>query len=506
MKQLKPSTNIEPQAPQPVSFAFENNSVPVLKRLVDWLARSYLALILLTMLVLILYWVFFMLPGSVTEPKTTAAPESLVKTTVKPIKESPWQDAQLAKHRRESQQILAKVLEKQKFLEDKQVEQWAAAEFDSAIKAAESGDLLYRTQEFAKAMASYHLALEQLTAIEDQVPAIFSAYLEQGLASLTAQNSQRAKAQLTIALYLKPNDPDAATAFDRAIVLDQVMQLAKDGEVLLDEQQLEAAKAKFSQALTLDKHSELTKSLLARVNQSIKQRDYAITMSDGYNAINRGQYQQAIRHFTKAQQISPDAQDPRRAIEQSKNLQTKSAIRLGMSQAQAFENTEQWSQANIKYRQLLQQDKSLMAARVGHLRTLARQRLDQQLSEIIANPIRLANDKVYRQAQQVYHNALKTKQPGKKLSQQLAQVKRALAEAVVPVALRIESDNHTQITLYRVAELGNFVSKELSLKPGEYTAVGSRDGYQDVRQQFTLLPNSQLKTIIIQCNDKVSNG
>jgi len=483
---------------QGISFAFEIAT--------NWLSRSYLILILLGLTLGVLYWVLMVLPNTL-EPKAVDTLSPVI--TAKPVKlleQSPWHDAQLAKHRRAAQDVLSQVLEKQNVLEHKHIKEWAPGPFASAIAMAEAGDGFYRAQQFGQAMQSYQGALTQLSALEDRVTEVFAGYLLAGQEALAAHNSQQAKQQLTIALYLKPNDGEASLAFDRALVLDQVMALSKAGNILRDEMQLEAAKDKFSQALSLDQQSDLVKQRLTEINETIKQRDYSAAMSKGYNYINNNQLVQAISAFGMAQKILPQATAPQQAISQSKNLQTEHKITLLMARARALEKKEQWRGAQQLYQQILQLDNSLMAAKLGKISSGARAMQQQQLNRIIDQPLRLANNKVYRQAQKTYANALKTKLPGTHLSKQISQVKDILSQVRLPVALRIESDSHTDITLFRFGKLGNFRVKELQLNPGSYTIVGSRDGYRDVRQQITLNPNGQLMTIVVRCEQKVTNG
>ena len=38
--------------------------------------------------------------------------------------------------------------------------------------------------------------------------------------------------------------------------------------------------------------------------------------------------------------------------------------------------------------------------------------------------------------------------------------------------------------VYKVARLGRFDQRELTLRPGTYTAVGTRRGFRDVRHEF----------------------
>ncbi|WP_281556521.1 hypothetical protein [Thalassomonas sp. RHCl1] len=492
---------------QTVSLNFDHKGLLSKKNILNWFVSHYLILLLLLTLLAVLYFVIVQLPASVSEPEVELDAKSLMAVEAqKPIDESPWQEAQLAKHRRQAQEILSQVLTRQKALEEKKVTLWAEAAFSQAIKNAENGDLFYRSQEFEQAMQSYRSTLSQLQAIEADIPDVFARHLAQGQTALTANNAAQAKQQLQIALHLMPDNESAQQAFDRALVLDQVLELVKQGEVLMDEQQLEASIKILKQAAALDNQSPLVIAELTRVNNAIKERDYSLAMSRGYKNLKSKNYPSAISHFTAAGKILPSATDPQKAILQAKSQALKAAITEKMQQAKQLEQEENWQLAQKSYQQALTLDQTLISAKVGQLRSQARADLDENLSLILEKPTRLASDKVFAQAQKVYSDALKIKTPGAKLQQQIVDVKKLLAQIKQPVSLRIQSDNHTKVTLYRVGELGNFLAKDLSLTPGQYTITGSRDGYRDVRQEFTLMPGNPAKTITIACSEKVSNG
>jgi hypothetical protein len=65
------------------------------------------------------------------------------------------------------------------------------------------------------------------------------------------------------------------------------------------------------------------------------------------------------------------------------------------------------------------------------------------------------------------------------------------------------SDNATEVTVYRVGELGTFAARELELKPGRYTAVGSRRGFRDVRETFTVLPGRENGPVTVVCVESI---
>jgi len=61
----------------------------------------------------------------------------------------------------------------------------------------------------------------------------------------------------------------------------------------------------------------------------------------------------------------------------------------------------------------------------------------------------------------------------------------------------------TQVTLYRVGQLGTFDSRVVPLKPGRYIAAGSRKGYRDVRVEFAVVPGEELSPIVIRCKETI---
>ncbi len=91
----------------------------------------------------------------------------------------------------------------------------------------------------------------------------------------------------------------------------------------------------------------------------------------------------------------------------------------------------------------------------------------------------------------------------RKLTRQRNTLASLLKKALIPVEVMLQSDDFTDVTVYQVARLGSFINHTLSLKPGKYTAVGSRDGYRDVRQEFQVILEQPLSPIVIQCREKI---
>lgn len=67
----------------------------------------------------------------------------------------------------------------------------------------------------------------------------------------------------------------------------------------------------------------------------------------------------------------------------------------------------------------------------------------------------------------------------------------------------LHSDQQTEVTVYKVARLGQFDQRELELRPGSYTAVGSRMGYRDVRVEFSVAAEGAPPAVTVVCTERI---
>lgn len=484
----------------------------------SWMQQHKRELTLFTSLSVLLLGVVFWLPNLIapvtpeqtpasthTETAADSAPLQSAPKTQGPL-ESPWQDAQIAKARRQAQEILAQLLDKQNSLEKMQVELWAKDAFAQAMIAANNGDELYRARDFDQAQQSYEAALTQFETLLQQAEDTFTQTMQQGAAAIKAQQASAALSAYELAIAMRPHNSDAQAGLARAQVQEQVIEQLEQADNHVLQFQFEAAKQNAEQALALDEQSQVAKEKLKEIKEALAQANYANAMGQGYNQLQQHQYAVAIRHFKQALTIRPGNQAANDAIVQAGNQRTQAHIKSAISDAESFEAKEQWTQALASYQRAHKLDASLVSARIGSLRTQARATLDQQLQKLIDQPLRLADLGVYRASQQLLADAKAVKPQGPRVQKQAQQLQQALDVALDPIVVSLHSDNATNVTLYRVGSLGNFIEQTLELKPGRYTAVGSRNGYRDVRQEFTVQPGANAVKVVIQCEEKIALG
>jgi tetratricopeptide (TPR) repeat protein len=416
---------------------------------------------------------------------------------------SPFEEAQRLHERETAQNTLAALLELQTALEQKQVQSWSATSFNAALELARSGDEAYATQQFVEANDLYQSSLTMLQQIESSEAAVYAEYMTQGETAYTAGDAEAASAAYSLALLVNPDSSEAVTGMERAQVLTQVMDLLKQGDELQANNQLEEAREAYQQALAIDSAHAGAIAAVSAINTAIVERNFAAAMSRGYAALQDNDPSRALSAFEQAQAIRPGAEEVKSAIQQANDQQTFAAVSVHINAATRHETNEDWSQALAEWEQALSVDPNLVTAQEGRSRSNSRNNLDVFLTATIKDPLILAEDAVFDKTAQVLADAQQLANPGPKLQGQIKQIQGFLERVRIPVNVQLQSDGLTQVTLYRTGELGAFTSHNVNLTPGNYTAVGVRPGYRDVRQEFVVAIDGHAPVVTIACNEAI---
>lgn len=462
----------------------------------------------MSVLIIILFGVFFILPKWVPEvEKENIVRDAPAITNSLLTDESPWQDAQLAKARKNAQLILAEMLKLQDELEKKQVQKWAKEDYKKALEIAQNADSEYRQRNFNLAQGLYRNALDKFMFLQSSINPTYQKQLVLGRKAINLGDSKSAKKAFSVALMIAPSSSEAKSGMAQANALKQVTNLIRQGQLLEKTEQLEIALKYYQQALIADPKSQKASLEIKRVKSTIEENKFSTSMSSGYSALDQGDFKLAKEKFKYAKLLKPTAKAPSEAIVQVDNKKSAYLISKALIQANGFENEEMWSEASRDYQHVLNIDNSVIEARVGLLRSSARLNLDKQMNKTIAQPNRLKYDPVYQEALNLLADAKMIKKPGPILQQKITLLEKILMLSNTEVSVQLESDNLTSITLYQVGVLGTFSRKDIQLKPGSYTLVGTRDGYRDVRREFQVnaSPEKESSTSVqIRCEDKVS--
>jgi len=458
--------------------------------------------------------VVFLLPNWVNTPEQEAITQAPIEVpaarpaqkTTSRDKVSPWEKAQESRLRKETQDILSQMLEAQKVLSEKAVQLWAAEDYAEAMTYATKGDDLYNQRDFAGSRAEYDKALAIFSRLLARIDVVFKATMEKGNKSLAEGNASAALEAFQLALAIDAIDRAANIGKSRAESLDEVLALTDKGDDLLDRGQYEQAKLIYQQALALDGYFDKPKRMIELADSKIRDREFNKYMSAGFAAMEQKHFSKAKKSFNSALKLKPRAAEARAALEQSGHKLTTMSINALLATARQLEEEEDWHAAAAKYTAALKLDSSLAEAQQGEQRASLRGRIHDRLQAILARPKRLYEPQVYNEIVDFRHKLNALSNPGQVLNKQLAVLDSLLEKAVTPVKVILKSDNQTRVTLRRIGKLGVFLEKSLSIPPGNYVAVGIREGYRDARVEFSVDPDKPALTVTVLAGEKIALG
>jgi serine/threonine protein kinase len=408
-----------------------------------------------------------------------------------------------ARFRRQAEDSLGHVVELLDLLDGKAVRLWADTEYRAVESVVAQGDGLLTAGNYLEARDTYSDALRRLEGLEHRAGEVLQQALVRGAQALDQEDSAAAQAAFELALGIAPGNSTASAGVKRAAVLDEVVALLRSGARDERSGRMEAAARAYNEALRLDPLSTSARDALALVRGRLEQDAFAGAMSDGLVALGDGDYDGARAAFERAERLRPgsaEVADGLAQVEQSKKLE---AIATHRGRAGGLEAGEQWSAAAEQFKAVLELDPTIRFAQSGLDRCLERAGLEERLVFHINHSDRLNSDAVYSEALELFNEGSEVQPAGPKHREQLARLDAMLEAAGKRVTIWLESDNQTEVTIYKVGKLGTFTRRELALRPGTYTVVGTRVGYRDVRQRIVVELGREHQPLIVRCEEKV---
>jgi len=447
---------------------------------------------------------FYWLPARVEQERVAAVPAAEPEPVPPPEPPrpvlTPEEEAAL---RAQSGTLLAGLLTLQEELTRLNVGSWAPDDWAKYNEASEAGDNAFLADDFALAVERYTQARTLGDALVARAASTLAEALAAGDAALAAGDSARALEQYGVALTIDPEQARALAGRARAERLPEVLELVQRASIEVARGELSAALATYREALAIDPEWPAASGGVAEVNRMLRDAEYERVLSRAYALLGDEDFAAAQREFEAALALKPGSREAADGLTQAEQGAKLAEIRLAEVRALAFERRELWDQAIELYRTVLANDGTLLFAQEGLERAQARAGLDAKLTNLLDNPSLLLTDSVLADARTLLETAAAEPEKGPRLAQQIEELGKLIDLASQPVVVQLESDQLTNVTLYRVGVLGAFAAKEVELRPGTYTVIGSRDGYRDVRQTFTVRPGRNLEPIRVVCVEPI---
>ena len=448
--------------------------------------------------------VVFLLPYLIPEPDLTIAVEkSPVAPQSGPDVVSPSTAAEKTKYRRDAQTVLAEIITLRDELTSQNVESWGEVDFRIAVEKIDTGDQQYSFGDYKEAVDTYNLVLSELKSLSSIGQEKLDAALSEGFAAIADLNISVANSSSELADLIATEDSKVQELVARTANLPELASLIDQGDDARSSNQLSAARAAFEQAVQLDPAHQRAATSLANIKKGITESKFQQHMSVGYAALDQNQFIEAKNAFMQAGRVYPGNAAVKQALDLVDNKQEQLSVSQLMSRASELESQEEWQQAVAIYEDILRQDSSLTEARVKLIPARVRADLDDRIEKVFEDPLQLAVSSTHANASQTLADAKSITNPGPKLDRQTAELDRLLKRALLPVTVVFQSDSLTDVTLFRVKELGQFQQTSLKLKPGRYIAAGKRNGFRDVRVEFTITGEAMDGPIVVLCDQPI---
>jgi hypothetical protein len=405
--------------------------------------------------------------------------------------------------RRSAEQSLREFLRLRARLELANADRWGEPDWSRAAAQAIDGDHQFAQRRFTAAAEHYGAALQALETLDADREQRLAAALAAGQAALEADDGAAAQAGFELALLIEPDHPQALQGLARARVRDQLANLMSAGSQAEQSGDLGTARDAYREAVQMDPHYAPADTALQRVEGQLADAAFRLAMSAALAALDAGRLTAAGQSLQQAAVLKPDdgsVRDARQRLAQARQGARLDRLR---TDAAARVRSEDWDAAVSLYQQALALEPDAGFARRGIAHAEQRVRLHAQLDDYLGDPARLHAPEPLAGAERLLAASAEPPAGEPRLAAKLATLRSRVQQASTPVTVTLHSDGETEVVIYHVSRLGRFRTHQVQLRPGTYTAVGSRTGYRDVRAVFTVKPGTPPQPVQLRCEEPV---
>ena len=380
---------------------------------------------------------------------------------------------------------------------------WGGSDFATAKSRAAESIGAHDAGSLSLAEKRLDDALRVLANVESRANQTLTAQLTAGDQALAAGQGEVARQAYESAKQIDPGNKRATEGLQRVRNLGGLLPLLADGENAEAARDYARAVQDYSQALSLDPGNARARAGLDRAHASFGQDAYAKAVGAGFAALGAGRLEEARESFEKARGMRPGGAEAQTGLQRVGAALSARGYASTRQRAAGLEAEERWNDAFNEYDAALKIDPSLVFAQQGRARAVARMDLSSQIQALIDRPERLSTPAVRAEAESLVKRAAGADPSGPVLRSQIQRLQILIPTFDVTVRLQLVSDNATEVQIQRVGTFGTFSKREIELKPGKYTVVGTRPGFRDVRRDVTIAPGRDVQTISVSCVEPI---
>ena len=420
---------------------------------------------------------------------------------------APFADAATQAAREAAQGTLRRFLARRTELEDHGAALWAQDQLAALTQQAEAGDAAFLAGQLEAALNAYEAALQGAEALWATLPDRQAAQATEAAARLEANEVAEADAAYALLRAMAGDNTalrdDAEQGLRRAERRPAVLAALARAEMALTNEDWSAADTYLKEARGLDGDAPGVAAVSETLNRERKRQALELALKDGYDALTRQDYAGAESAFKKALTLDGGAAAAEEGLALVATQRLEAHLATLRDQAEAASGAGAFGDALAHYEAALALDGTLAFAQAGRQAMTDRLALAGALEEAERTLGKDPSDAVLRHARETLALAEPFLSAEPRLAQQVAALRTRLAAAETPRTVRLESDGKTTVQVLKVRHLGAVTEQALALRPGNYVALGSRDGYRDVRVPFTVPLEATPPAIAVICRDRI---
>lgn len=380
---------------------------------------------------------------------------------------------------------------------------WGGDEYSRVLNTAEAANEALQRNDFGEAGQRYGSAITQLKTLLAQKGAILETSLKNGTAALLENQPLIAADAFERALAIDPENSEARKGARRAAVRDEVNALMAESLKQEEAGELPAALDLLTELLKLDEEYVPAQEAKDRITAKREEERFQEAMTTFLSSLERRDLTSARRAYEQARALRGDDRAVEYAGQRLAAAEEADRLQALRRKAEQQVDRELWSDAVMTYNTALKISPQALFAVNGQREAKKRAELDAVLVSILTRPERLQEDGPLKEAKQTLEYAMNIADPGPRLQGQIDRLSNLLDAARTPVTINLTSDNETDVVIYHVGRLGRFLHKSLTVRPGTYTIVGTREGYRDIRITMSIEPGKEAVNILIACEELI---
>lgn len=382
------------------------------------------------------------------------------------------------------------------------VREWASEQFSVSEARFSDAKTHFNRNEYLKALETLKIVLEDLQSIEAEAGPILEYSIETGWSELSAENAEQAADAFGMALLIAPDNLSVMKGAARAAVLDEVITLYDNGTMERRAGRLDTAMTSLESANKLDSENEKVIVALRTLRAQVADRNHRRAITTGLTALDRNDGENAKRAFETALKLKPGSKEAHTGLERAEKILTSQNITVLLASANQAAANEDWEASSNVFAQILRVDPTVNEAIKGKATINELLGIETEILGLLGAGHRLSSAAVFDHAEDVLESAKRMATTRPRLKKSADRLTALMRDMRQPTEVVLRSDGKTAISIQRHGSLGVLDERLISLLPGKYAVVGTRNGYRDVRLEIEISPYDERQNIVIICNER----